>query len=492
MSAFRKPLEIIERGAYHCRLLLLIGGKKHSFCYYHKTITMAIVNDIKYYPDRFYIRMNGCDLDTLFVPQDDYTLSLDQAVFIHEYYHYLTNISTFQGVRSFHSAFCDLFRLVTILTYKRGLNAFPINSNDLDECAYEVNYWNDCNFIFREDSISESLVEETRNSPSRSFRILSIEKEKGKVFSVQMNGKVIQGQREHLAVKVEGLTQTNSFHLPIGALDEFLSASIDEYLFEKGLSNYKEIFNNRPFYPYRLFDEFLRYFKLQLGSRSKILIAYFAIHSQNPAVRFYDILERISQDGVTQIENDPCEYLERYFPLYFQYDCLINEINKFIVEARTQNRKRSVSLLMYFQDRFITSITLLKKDPLFFVRPFMIDNLDVIDGRKEFWESFIQIKMCFPEPLFIQEKDFQITRTDKKGAELTILALAIYEIIESLEENKVACRLDHYKNKFNYPHGSDNSDDVTSFIDPPLTDEWHIALNELGLYQFYRDNVHLI
>ena len=62
---------------------------------------MANINKIKYYPDRFYIGLDGFDLTKLFEVSPDYTLSLQQAIFIHEYFHYLTNISTFQGVRSF-------------------------------------------------------------------------------------------------------------------------------------------------------------------------------------------------------------------------------------------------------------------------------------------------------------------------------------------------------------------------------------------------------
>lgn len=123
---------------------------------------MADLKDIKYYPDRFYIRMNGCDLINLFVPQNDFTLTLDQAAFIHEYYHYLTNITTFQGVRSFHAAFCDLFRLVTILTHKKGLDAFPVKDNTFPECECEVGYWNDLAEIFREDDLNYSLAMETK------------------------------------------------------------------------------------------------------------------------------------------------------------------------------------------------------------------------------------------------------------------------------------------------------------------------------------------
>ena len=47
---------------------------------------MANINKIKYYPDRFYIGLDGFDLTKLFEVSPDYTLSLQQAIFIHEYF----------------------------------------------------------------------------------------------------------------------------------------------------------------------------------------------------------------------------------------------------------------------------------------------------------------------------------------------------------------------------------------------------------------------
>ena len=449
---------------------------------------MEQYKEVKYYPDKFYIRLDGCDLSNLFATNEDFTLSNDQAVFIHEYYHYLSNLATFQGVRSFHAAFCDLFRLVTILTYKNGLNAFPVERNNLKDCAYEIQYWNDLNKIFREDNVNISLSLETSNSPSRSFKITNISIEYGDEFKVKKNGVENRGRRELLKIDVEGLLQTTSFYLPIGAIDEFLSSSIDEFLFEKGLSDNKGVFK-RPFYPYFAFDEILKYFNLEFQSREKIIIAYYAIHSKNPTVSLFNMLSKLQMCGKDGFEKDPCNYLESISPIFTQYDDLIREIDSFIQEAKSQNRRLTSHLLSYFQDRFITAQALLKKEPLFFIRPFLIEHLDDIRSRQEFWIDFIRIKTCFPEPLMIQGKEFVTTRPSEYGADLTILALAIFEIMESLGKNQVAKRLPYYKDKYNYPKDADNSDDVSTFTDPPLRGYWHKALNELGLYQFYRNNI---
>lgn len=450
---------------------------------------MTDLDGIKYYPDRFYIRMNGCDLANLFMPTDDFYLTFDQAAFIHEYYHYLTNITTFQGVRSFHAAFCDLFRLVTILTYKKGLDAFPVKDNAFPDCEYEVGYWSDLAEIFREDDLNYSLALETKNSPSGRFRIKGFSKELGDEYSLWVNGKEIKGRREYLKIDIEDLIQTDHFRLSIGALDEFLSASIDEFLFSKGLSDNKDVFNNRLFYPYETFDAILNAMGLRLDSREKIIIAYYALHSKKPAIEFYDILQRIQKDGQEAFENDPCGYMTKNFTIFTNYDCLLNQFDKFIEEAKLAKRMLTAQLLAYYQDRFVTANALLKKDPLFFVRPFFVDDIEDMRGRQSFHICFSRIKTCFPEPLFIQDKDFKSTRPYEYGADLTVLAIAIYEIIESLEKNRVAKRLEHHKNKYKYFNDAANSDDVSTFTAAPLYSYWHRALNELGLYQFYRDNV---
>ena len=452
---------------------------------------MANLSDIKYYPDRFYIRLEGCDIPNLFVPKDDFKLTLDQAAFMHEYYHYLTNITTFQGVRSFHAAFCDLFRLVTIITHKKGLDAFPVEQNQFAECEYEVGYWKELNEIFTEDNINMTLNKETKNSPSKSFHITKIGRELGKEFVVKKDGQEIKGRREFVRIDIEGLQSIDHFRLSLGALDEFLSASVDQFLFEKDLANYTEIFKDRDFYPYSTFDEIQKYYGLRLGSREMIVVTYYVLHSPNPAVQLIEILERLQQDGPEELEKAPEEYMNKHFSIFTEYNNLINELDNFVEEARSSKRHLAAHLLSYYQDRFITANVLAKKDPLFFIRPFLIDNLEDIWQRQEFWIGFNRIRTCFPEPLMIQGKEFVTTRPCEYGADLTVLALAIYEIIESLEKNKVAKRLDHYKNRYNYLGDDDNCDDVASFGEPPLCAYWHRALNELGLYEFYRKNVRI-
>ena len=116
---------------------------------------------IKYYPDRFYICLDGFDTDNLTTFITDLNIGQQQAIFIHEYYHYLTNIATFPGIRQFHLNFCDRFRIITILNVKAGIKAYPIRDNSIPNCQDDVEYWNSVSEIINEDDI-EIYTDETR------------------------------------------------------------------------------------------------------------------------------------------------------------------------------------------------------------------------------------------------------------------------------------------------------------------------------------------
>ncbi len=229
---------------------------------------------IKYYPDRFYICLDGFDTDNLTTFITDLNIGQHQAIFIHEYYHYLTNITTFPGIRQFNLNFCDRFRLSTILTSKEGINAYPINANNFLNCKEDVAYWKSVSEIIDEDDIDYKLVEETENSPNKKFEIVSIQTVH-KPMSVVVNGIQHNGARILINIETAGLLNIQSFNLKFGAIDEFLSSAIDEYLFENDLSDIDPSFlSQRPFYPYCFFDKLLAFYEIQRPSAfEKILIA---------------------------------------------------------------------------------------------------------------------------------------------------------------------------------------------------------------------------
>ena len=93
------------------------------------------INDITYFPDKFYIRFDEDVVDNLVHLDGNDQYGIELSVFIHEFYHYLANITTFQGLRAFNVCFQDKIRIVTRLLKRcGGLDAFPLTSNLRDDC----------------------------------------------------------------------------------------------------------------------------------------------------------------------------------------------------------------------------------------------------------------------------------------------------------------------------------------------------------------------
>lgn len=52
------------------------------------------IKDIKYFPDKFYIRFDEDVVDNLVHLDSNDQYGIELSVFIHEFYHYLANITT--------------------------------------------------------------------------------------------------------------------------------------------------------------------------------------------------------------------------------------------------------------------------------------------------------------------------------------------------------------------------------------------------------------
>jgi len=441
---------------------------------------------IKYYPDRFYICLDGFDTDNLTTFITDLNIGQQQAIFIHEYYHYLTNITSFPGIRQFHLNFCDRFRLITILTSKEGIKAFPIKSNVLPSCKYEIEYWNSVSEIIDEDNIDYKLVEETQQSPNKRFKIISIQKDE-KPMDVVVNGNVINGARFSIIINISGLVNTNSFTLTFGAIDEFLSSAIDEYLFENDLSDIDpSVLSQRPFYPYGFYDKLLSFYKIQRPSAfEKIVIAYFAINSFNPPVKMIDILEKLKAGDYEEFQNDPEKYLLSNFSETPQYEQLLNQTNDFSTETNNQGRIHISQALKYYYDKFYTAQKLKEKDFFYFIRPFFVPETNTERGKQRFLLALSRIINQFSPPVILKDKVFRYVDKLTTFGESTMLILATYEIFESLKTEVIAKRPDYLKAKYTFPDQDPNCDNFETFAPPPITAVFQMALNELNLFGIY-------
>lgn len=442
---------------------------------------------IKYYPDRFYICLDGFDIDNLTTFITDLNIGQQQSIFIHEYYHYLTNITTFPGIRQFHLNFCDRFRLSTILTKKQGLNAYPINTNNFLDCKEDVEYWNSVNTIIDEDDIDYELVEETENSANKRFEITSIVQE-NKPMDVVINGIKYNGARVLINIEIAGLVNRNSFYLTFGAIDEFLSSSIDEYLFENDLSEIDpSVLSQRPFYPYGFFDKLLSHYGIERPSSfEKILIAYFSLNSFNPAVKLIEVLEKMKAGGYNDFQNNPEQYLLANFSETPQYEKVLNGIKDFANETSNQGRIHISQALKYYYDKFYSAQKLKENDFFFFIRPFFVVEEDGLRRKQKFLLELSRIINLFSPPVILKDKVFRYVDKLTTFGEATMLILATYEIFESIKTNQIAKRPAKLKEKYTFPDQDPDCDTFEKFTPPPIHGTvFRLALNEINLYGVY-------
>ncbi|MHB8262033.1 MAG: hypothetical protein ACYDCN_12210 [Bacteroidia bacterium] len=448
---------------------------------------------IKYYPDRFYICLDGFDTDNLTTFITDLKIGQQQAIFIHEYYHYLTNITTFPGIRQFHLNFCDRFRLITNLTHKEKLNAYPINNNTFPNCKDGVEYWHSISKIIKEDDIDYRLVEETESNQNKKFEIQNIKEELKPMF-VTVDDIKINGGRKFIQIEIGGLVNINSFYLTLGAIDEFLSSSIDEYLFENDLSNidYRTL-SQRPFYPYQFFDCLLAYYGIKRPSAfEKILIAYFALNSYNPPLKLIEILTKLkSEADFNEFQTNPEKYLLNHFKDTPQYSDILDKTNEFANETYNQGKIHISQAIKYYYDKFYTAQKLKEKDFFYFIRPFFVPEVNTERGKQKFLLALSRIINLFTPPVILKDKIFKYVDKLTTFGESTMLILATYEIFESLKTEQIAKRPNYLKNKYAFPDFDPNCDVFETFKAPPIRAVFQLALNELGLYGVYLDELKL-
>jgi hypothetical protein len=445
---------------------------------------------VKYYPDRFYVCLDGFDINNLTTFITDLNVGQNQAIFIHEYYHYLTNITSFPGIRQFNLNFCDRFRLVTILTCLEGINAYPITSNTFSNCKNHVDYWLSVTDMINGDDINYDLVTETATSTNKSFDIEHVDIVNRPMTGV-VNGQPINGSRTFVNIKISGLTKIHDFDLTFGALDEFLSSAIDEYLFQNDISDIDpSTLSQRPFYPYLLFDKLLAFYGLKrVSALEKIIIVHFSLNCFNASVKIVQILTALQNGGYDDFQNDPEKYLIANFSEHTDYKVLLDNIKQFADQTFDQGRIHISQALRYYYDKFYTAQKLKETDPFYFIRPFMVADPDPLRMRQKFLLGLSRILNQFTPPVILKDGEFFYIDKLTTFGEATLLIIATYEIFESVKSQQIAKRPARLKAKYAFP-GPASCDDLTTYAVPIYGIAFQLALNEVGLlkpYIEYRD-----
>lgn len=447
-------------------------------------------NEIKYYPDRFYLRLDGFDTKKLTTFLTNMEVDEQQAVFIHEYYHYLTNIATYPGIRQFNANFCDRYRIIINLLVHHGIDGFPINTNAHADCQPNIKYWESVRDIIDRDDLNYKLVEEVNNSYSKKFDITSINIREEQM-EMEIAGEVRTGSRGRVSIQIEGLINIHAFDLTFGALDEFFSSTIDEYLCEHEISETDvRMLANRPFYPYRFFESLLRFHNLgDLSTRHKIYLVYFALNSQNPPVKLIEIMQSLQGAESEDFQKDAEAYLLSHFKDDPRYQDALAYTKKTYEEMFGMGSVHIAQALKFFHDRFYIACKFKEDDFFYFIRPFTVEHSDKILWKQRFLLALGRIINQFPPPIILKEGVFHYVDKVTTFGEATLLMIAIYEIYESLKNNAIAQRPSYLKAKYSFPDQDSECDNPTTFRHPITGIIFQLALNEMGMVKLYTENL---
>lgn len=435
-----------------------------------------------YYPDRFYINLDGFDLQNLTDFLWDSNIGPSQATFIHEYFHYLTNITSFYGARQFHLNFCDRFRVVSNLLWLRGLDAFPIGKNEFEDCNHLITYWKNVINQIEEDNIDSELVSQIQTSANKNFDIKSVQKQ---------TEDFLGGTKTKVVIHISGLIMRDQFFLTSGAIDEMFSSSIDEFLLENDLSGVNPSFlSSRPFYPYNFFDKLLRTYGINRASaQEKITLLYLALSSTNPAVALIDILENVKEDGFEKFQSHPEKYLHDLKSCFQRYDELLNAVLAFSNELENAGKYNLCQAVRYYYDKFLIARNFKEKDPLYFIRPFLVTSTDPESKQNRFLDALVRIFNVFNPPTILQNKVLYTFDKLTNFGESTALIIAVFEIFESLNTERIAKRPEYLKRKYLFPDQDSECDNPSTFLPPPIKGiTFQIALNELSLFKPYLES----
>lgn len=461
-----------------------------NFVINNLTILMPL-SDSKYYPEKFYIKFDAENIDQLVKLDPNNKFSIELGVFIHEYYHYLNNISTFQGIRDFNLIFGDLIRIITILQ-RKGLRAFPINQCYFEEFQYLKDYWKDAIDLYSNATNYREIEKKVTESMEKKIHIKDLQPEK-KDLKVKISpGRWIDGSQILQNLLVESAdVPPFTIRLTNAEIDEFMCSAIDEFLFQTDSCDNQMILEHpgRTFYPYKFFDELLSHYNVDLISaggdaRHQIILAYKALHSPNPPVRILKLIKAVRGHERDFIDN-PFDFLETSFPSNFsKFEEVIDYLYKLISECEDQNRINLARATNLIYETAKDALSELKNDPYFFIRPLIENDLSTIEGRQNYLDFLKILLKRFDK--FLQLKDGEL-----KGAfshpEKNHLAfiIIIHEILRGAENNKIIKREQKNRDIFEL-EGELDYDNIEKFDSNfPLTNMWQIALNDLSFYKLY-------
>jgi hypothetical protein len=320
----------------------------------------------------------------------------DMPAFIHEYCHYIQDITTISSVFGFSLWLRDVVALTKVFSNgEKKTISIPLDRDEYGETInkfrkYYNLYCGDSTAVFNIDYSKHAFVE-------RHLKIEEIDLD-GTTQKLAINEIELAGRPEKLFFGLIVLQEIQAFYAQ--QLAERKLPSVE-------LSVYAE---NLPTYPYKFGDFLFDYYKIDIDTESKFILIDLCLDTVQATTIFLDVLETLKGQKITYFGENRTDLssiveTEREIRSYSTEVALENILPDLRMWSEGPGRKYLTEALAWYLKQ-IELVYNLKKltSPTFFSMAFCMD-----------WKNFALFFQCFPSPAYISNGT--LLRTVSKNSE---------------------------------------------------------------------------
>lgn len=319
--------------------------------------------------------------------EGDFFVQEDIPAFMHEYCHYIQDISTVSAIFGFSLLMRDIVALTQIFSDGEGREItipLPLDANGQPINKFRRFYSMYCG------NPQDVFDLDFRSNPfkKRSLKVEEID---------------LDGQKRKMAINLLQFENSSS-HLQFGliALQEIQAFYAQKQAeMRLGDLDFRVPTTSMKSYPYKLGEELFEHYKITTDIETKYILIDFCLDTVQAPTIFLDVLEKI-QNSEYYFHSDKGEYIKSIVDecnsqcSYSKEIALENILPDLKMWAIDPTRKYLSEALTWYVDKIELSSNLKK-----YVSPSMF-SLSFCRN----WESFVLFYKCFPSPVFIRSGVF--------------------------------------------------------------------------------------
>jgi hypothetical protein len=306
----------------------------------------------------------------------------DMPAFIHEYCHYIQDISTISSIFGFSLWMRDVVAMTRIFADGEGKTiSIPLDRDEYGETInkfrkYYNLYCGDSNAVFELDY---SKI----NFTKRHLTIQDINLD-GNIQKLGINNLELQNHTEHIFFGLIVLQEIHAYYAQQLAESKLQNVELSIYT------------NQLPSFPYKFGDFLFREFNIEIDTPSKFLLIDLCLDTVQSTSVFLEVLDVLKGKSVTAFGSNRINFVEIVdevvkkcsFTTEIALDQILPDLKMW---ANGEGRKYLTEALGWYVNQ-IELVYNLKKvtSSAFFSMPFTMD-----------WENFAAFFHCFPSPVYI-------------------------------------------------------------------------------------------